>query len=419
MNPEMKVRVGILTEGTPRLTDTSRGLRVENALIGEGFHWQRTYPILLPREATVSVESLDGRAHLIAEMPLERYVASVVSSEMNPEAHPEFIKAHAVISRSWVAGKILSSHPDSREGACDTPHRLITWQDTADHHCHCDAEGVHGFHVCNDDHCQRYQGEDYITPRVLAAVEATRGIILRDRQGEVMDARFSKCCGGRSELFSACWQDTDFHYLQPVSDPWCDLSRITPEERDTILSTVLKDYDRTTTPHFHDWTLEVSTDDIRRNLREKFHRSVGDIINIEADTRGASGRIITLRITGTEGTLILGKELAVRRLLSPSHLLSSAFEITPLYPAPSTPIPTMTSSPSLTSDTSSPSEDIVASSITTDKAASLSALPIEFRLQGRGWGHGVGLCQIGAAVMAHRGYTARQILEHYYGPLEL
>lgn len=372
---KITLRVGILTSGLPDVETTPAGHRVHNALIGAGFHWQRTYPLTLPLDATVAVDE-EAEIPLTVALDIEDYVASVVSSEMNPQAPAEFIKAHAIISRSWVLGKVLKSHAESADGKLCDDTQIVTWDDTAAHGVYTDAESrVHGCHVCNDDHCQRFQGLDAVNAAARQAVADTRGVIIADGNGEVIDARFSKCCGGRSERFSECWQDVDYDYLQPVDDPWCDLSQLDPHERRQVLQTVLKDYDRDTTPDYHDWTEEIDATAVAANLRRKFGRDVGAVQALIPLRRGASGRISSLQIVGEQGTLVLGKELAIRRLLSDTHLLSSAFDVERYVDAHGC---------------------------------------VRFRLRGRGWGHGVGLCQIGAAVMAHRGFTAAEILRHYY-----
>lgn len=370
MDTISKIRVGIITDGAPQLEITDCGDSVvKNAVIGKDFHWQRIYPLILPSTAIVEVEE----GWLIAEMPLEEYVASVVSSEMNPDASAEFIKAHSIISRSWAAGKVLNLHREDTDEMEILTNRIVTWQDTSDHLCYEENGKVYGFHVCNDDHCQRYQGVGYINDKVLECVRATEGMILNDKRGEVIDARFSKCCGGRSERFSTCWQNQDYDYLSPVDDPWCDLSHLAERERTAVLSTVLKDYDRDTTPDYHDWCVEITAREIEENLRHKFDRDLGAIVDLQPLARGASGRIYLLRVVGEKGELELGKELSIRKLLSPSHLLSSAFEV-----------------------------------------ERIEGEELSFKLQGRGWGHGVGLCQIGAAVMAFKGCSHQEILNHYY-----
>lgn len=369
-----EIAVGIPTVGVPRLESVGKGFtRLENMLIGKDFHWQQELSVILPgRVEIVSSEKLVGSSEVemvrseaerkgkkkigevINFVPLERYLECVVGSEMNPAAPVEFLKAHAIISRSWAVGKILGIHPEDNIGRVDTPDCLIGWDDTAAHI---------GFHVCSDDHCQRYQGLQPVAPEVLEAIRATAGVVLTDMEGNLIDTRFSKCCGGKTEVFSTCWQDRELPGLESFDDPWCNI------KASTVLRAVLKEYDLATQGGYR-WVMVVNKSDIERNLREKFGRSVGRVLRIEAVERGLSGRIKLLRIIGDKGTLLLGKELWIRRLLSPTHLYSSAFEI----------------------------ED----------------LGDDVRLVGRGWGHGVGLCQIGAARMALEGASCEEILRFYY-----
>lgn len=419
-----EIAVGIPTVGVPRLVSVGDGLtRLENMLIGKDFHWQQELSVVLPGRVVVRNEERVvrngngavggeemgfGMGEVINYVPLERYLECVVGSEMNPGAPVEFLKAHAIISRSWAVGKVLGIHPEDDAGRVDTEGCLIGWDDTSAHT---------GFHVCSDDHCQRYQGVQPVAPEVLKAIRATAGMVLTDKEGKLIDARFSKCCGGVTELFSTCWQDKELAGLESFSDPWCNLYSERPyvavgkNDRDnipegeeghdsegdgkslpevdvntvgksdgvvtkggrakasTILRTVLKEYDLSTKGGYR-WTAFVSKSEIERNLREKFKRNVGRVLGIEAVERGLSGRIKLLRIVGDNGILLLGKELWIRRLLSPTHLYSSAFDI----------------------------ED----------------LGDEVKLTGRGWGHGVGLCQIGAARMAFEGARCEEILRFYY-----
>lgn len=257
-------------------------------------------------------------------------------------------------------GKILRCHPEDRRGRRDEPGVLIGWDDTAAHT---------RFHVCADDHCQRFQGIQPVSAIALEAIRSTSGLVLADREGAVVDARFSKCCGGITELFSTCWQDREMHGLASFSDPWCDLSILSEKERHEVLKSVLKEYDLSTDGGYR-WQTHVTKKEIAENLNKRFNRDVGKIISLHPERRGPSGRISLLRIRGEKGSLSLGKELWIRRLLSPTHLYSSSFKIT-------------------------------------DQGERLL-------LQGRGWGHGVGLCQIGAARMALEGAGYEEILRFYY-----
>ena len=365
---DYNIKVGIKTAGSPLLKQYMNYTLVSNMLIGDGFHWQRTIEARLPgelREYTPSskspVSEADRNITLINILPLETYLECVVGSEMNPEAPVEFLKAHAVISRSWALGKVLNTHPCDNSGYKNTSDCLTGWDDTAGHH---------GCDVCSDDHCQRYQGLQPIAPIALQAIRDTAGQVLTAHDGSLVDARFSKCCGGRTEVFETCWQNRSENCLESFNDPWCDLSTLPAEQRRQLLSSILKDYDMATEGYGYRWQTEVSKTMIKENLSRCFGRDIGEITSLEPLHRGPSGRIDLLRIHGTNSTLDLGKELWIRRLLSPTHLYSSAFNI---------------------------------------KDCGDTLL-----LNGRGWGHGVGLCQIGAANMALHGYNYREILSFYY-----
>ncbi|MDE5875897.1 MAG: SpoIID/LytB domain-containing protein [Muribaculaceae bacterium] len=370
---EYYIKVGIKTDGIPILKRHKDYTLVSNMLIGDGFHWQRVISAHLPGEVSLYNSSdhyrkadsdpteTDQHIMLINRLPLESYLECVVGSEMNPSAPIEFLKAHAVISRSWALGKVLGAHSCDCEGYKNTSDCLIGWDDTAGHH---------GFDVCSDDHCQRYQGVQPIAPIALQAIRDTVGEVLTTPDGSLVDARFSKCCGGRTEVFSTCWQSRSVNCLESFDDPWCDLSGLSADRRHQLLSSILKDYDLITEGYGYRWQTEIPKTTVKENLFQRFGRDIGEILSLEPLHRGPSGRIDLLRIHGTNDTLDLGKELWIRRLLSPSHLYSSAFDI----------------------------ED----------------LGVSFRLTGRGWGHGVGLCQIGAANMALHGYDYRNILSFYY-----
>lgn len=363
---ELFIKVGIKTRGKPIIRKGGDFTLLENMLIGDGFHWETTIQAKLPGKVSSynipsEISEADHNISLINILPLEIYLECVVGSEMNPSAPIEFLKAHAVISRSWALGKILDIHNKDNCGKINTETCIIGWEDTSGHQ---------GFHVCSDDHCQRYQGIQSISAAAKKAIQETSGEILIDRDGNPVDTRFSKCCGGRTELFETCWQPVHPPGLESFIDPWCDLSFLSSSGRRTLLSSILKDYDLTTKGYGYSWEIEISREEIKKNLRECFERDLGDILQLEALHRGPSGRIDLLRIRGTHGYLDLGKELWIRRLLSPTHLYSSNFEII-------------------------------------EKKTS-------FHLRGKGWGHGVGLCQIGASNMAHHHYSYRDILSFYY-----
>lgn len=372
----MEVRVGIKTVGAPIMKREEGATIVENMLIGDGFHWQRVISARLPgsvetihndhknlKDPNDPKEPDNSRQNisLINTLPLETYLECVVGSEMNPSSPPEFLKAHAVISRNWVAGKILQTHFAWNVSHKNDETIISGWDDTGDHT---------GFHVCSDDHCQRYQGLQEISPIALEAIRSTASQFLLDKEGRLIDTRFSKCCGGVTELFSTCWQNVKPNSIESFQDPWCDLTGLDAMQRKNLLHSVLKDYDAETENYGYRWTAEISKEEIRHNLKEKFGRDIGSIKRIEILHRGPSGRADLIEIKGSDKVLKLGKELWIRRLLSGSHLYSSAFEI--------------------------------------EDTGNLLIL------HGRGWGHGVGLCQIGAANMAMHGHDYRRILSFYY-----
>ena len=343
--------------------------------IGDGFHWQRQQDQRFAGTLKFLVDG--GKVQAINIIGVEDYLLSVIASEMKATASPEFLKAHAVISRSWVMAQIahrrarckagpefcfdnvpsLVTYLESRSAPTASPEgepEVRRWFDHEDHR---------RFDVCADDHCQRYQGLGAgISQAARDAVDQTWGQVLR-YQGELVDARFYKCCGGRTERFSAAWEDIDKPYLTVHEDSWCDTQD--PE----ILRQVLNDYDLETRD-FHDWEVRYGREELSALFCERSGMDLGLITALEPLERGGSGRITRLRVRGTKGSVIIGKELIIRRYLSPSHLYSSWFDA--------------------------------------------EITPDEVILRGHGWGHGVGLCQIGAAVMAASGKTYREILSFYY-----
>lgn len=355
MTSQPEIKIGLLTEGEPRITVSGNNYLLDNLLIGLGFHWQKTIPVKL--SGKIDMLSLpQHNIHCINILGIEDYLKSVIGSEMSPDCPMEFLKAHAVISRSWALRKISNKSDFFPSNPTDT----ICWEESDSHI---------GFDVCSDDHCQRYQGIQEQQPRLTEAVTATYSEVLVDSNGMTADTRFSKCCGGFTETFSTCWADMDYHYLISKEDPWCDLSSMDPVEREKLLGCILKKYDRQTTD-FIDWETETDTEYITQKIKERFNRDIGRIKNIYKIETGKSGRIKRLGIEGTKQTIVIGKELTIRRLLDKNCLYSSWFDIR--------------------------------------KTTS------GFRLAGHGWGHGVGLCQIGAARMAYEGYNYRDILEFYY-----
>lgn len=369
----MNINVGLIFSGSPVIKkldiNEEQALRgeysipdniplnkVENLLIGQSFHWESEINGIFPGEIHLS----DNSQFTVNTLPLEIYLKCVVGSEMNPSAPAEFLKCHSIVSRSWAVGKILGFHRHDNEGKISNNDEIITWDDTGDHS---------GFDVCSDDHCQRYQGLQKISAEAAEAIDSTSGMVLVDGNDQIIDARFSKCCGGQTELFSSCWQQSEPSSLRSFPDPWCDLSSMKDNERRKLLDSILKDYDRQTEGGYR-WSSSITRSEVATNLKTKFNRDIGKILSLEPIEIGPSGRIIRLRINGEKGSLILGKELAIRRLLSRNHLYSSAFEIT--------------------------------------------TTPDSFFLSGKGWGHGVGMCQIGAAHSAAKGHTAEEILSFYY-----
>ena len=349
--------------------------------IGIDFHWERKQDQTFAGTLKFIVEK--GKVTAVNVIGVEDYLLSVISSEMKASASLEFLKAHAVISRSWVMAQVAHRRRLA-EGALpfggnDVP-ALVTWLDGQRHPAEEEESGNiqyikwfdhddhKHFDVCADDHCQRYQGlTNAIGETVRAAIDETWGQVMTS-EGEIVDARFSKCCGGRTERFSTAWADEDYPYLTVHDDPWCDT------HDKAILGQVLNDYDLET-EDFHDWTVRYAKDDLAGLISRKSGVDIGGLVALEPLERGGSGRISKLRIVGTKCTLTVGKELIIRRFLSESHLYSSWFEV------------------EMTED--------------------------EVILHGHGWGHGVGLCQIGAAVMAAEGYSYREILSFYYPGHEL
>lgn len=338
--------------------------------IGVDFHWERKVTQKFAGTLKFIVDG--GKVTAVNIVGVEDYLLSVISSEMKASAGLEFLKAHAVISRSWVMAQVehRQSHVSrTPEPSCPVSEPVegageyIKWFDHDDHTL---------FDVCADDHCQRYQGLTMaVGDTVRKAVDQTWGLVLTS-EGKICDARFSKCCGGRMELFSTCWEDKDYPYLQPLPDTadcveggdvFCD----TKDEK--ILSQVLNDYDLETRD-FYRWRTEYSRTEVSDLVRRRSGMDFGTIRDLVPVERGPSGRLKRLKVVGDKKTMIIGKELIIRRWLSDSHLKSSAFEV------------------HWDGD--------------------------HLTLDGSGWGHGVGLCQIGAAVMAAKGYTFDRILLHYY-----
>ena len=306
----------------------------------------------------------EDRIVAINILPIEEYLVSVISSEMSATCKLEFLKASAVISRRWLYAQIEKRRHLGTESPVSfafsrTENEIVRWYDREDHTI---------FDVCADDHCQRYQGVTRAAlPQVREAVEATRGQILT-YNGEICDARFSKCCGGRTEEFQYAWENVTKPYLQSVEDPYCNT-----DDRE-ILGEILNDYDRETVDYYR-WDVHISQQELHDLLLERLKIDFGTIQSLDVVERGPGYHISRIKICGTLHTLILGKELEIRRTLSKTHLLSSAFDV--------------------------------------------QVVPDGFILHGRGWGHGVGMCQIGAAVMGRKGYSYMDILHYYYRGAEV
>lgn len=375
--------------------DTSSFFELQDVTIGINFHWERKEVQRFKGELKIIVE--DDRLTAINIIPIEDYLTSVISSEMSATASLELLKAHAVISRSWLLNKLkvangklkVIMHPDNTANfeLSTLPSQLIKWYD---HEAH------KNFDVCADDHCQRYQGITRTsTPQAIEVVFATRGEVLM-YEGEICDARFSKCCGGAFEEFQNCWENVKHPYLigqrdsktetrlpdltkEAEADKWIRTSptAFCNTHNKQVLSQVLNNYDQETTD-FYRWRVCYSQQELSELIHKRSGIEFGKIIDLIPVERGTSGRLVRLKIVGTLRTLIIGKELEIRRTLSSSHLYSSAFVVDKEY-----------------------KEDE-------------KEIPSRFILTGSGWGHGVGLCQIGAAVMGEQGYKYKEILSHYY-----
>ena len=385
----------------PQSADASFSL--SDVTIGVNFHWERKETQTFLGTLHFVVES--DKICAINELPVERYLESVISSEMSATSSLELLKAHAVISRSWLLAQMKKRREVAESGNnffsfVKKDDRLIRWYDREDHTI---------FDVCADDHCQRYQGITKETsPHVAEAIRQTKGQILMDGD-DICDARFSKCCGGVTEEFQYCWEDTPKNYLSSVRDIIQGVKSVgsaapapLPSLQDEaaadawirsnppafcnttdkkILSQVLNDYDQETAD-FYRWKVTLTQEKLKQLLDEKLKMTFGDILDLQAEERGKSGRISKLRIVGTEKTFVIGKELEIRRALSDTHLYSSAF---------------------------------VVDRCDIDE----KGVPQRFDIIGAGWGHGVGLCQIGAAVMGEEGFDYDAILLHYYQGAEI
>lgn len=366
-------------------SDKSSKFLLRDVVIGIGFHWQRTEDQTFRGGLEFIVE--DGMLTAVNRIGVESYLFSVIASEMSASASPALLRAHAVISRSWVLAQIAQRDTPSRTKSCRNesqkkdPYSRIRWYDREEHTL---------YDVCADDHCQRYQGITRTYGHehaVREAIEATWGEVLT-YDGTICDARFSKCCGGVSEAFESCWEEVPRPYLIPVRDSGetrelPDLTDEAAAERwittypesycdtqdPTVLGQVLNGYDRETSD-FYRWQVSYTAEELSELVTRRSGIDFGTILNLIPVERGASGRLIRLKIVGTKRAMVIGKELEIRRILSETHLYSSAFVV--------------------------------------------RREGNRFILLGAGWGHGVGLCQIGAAVMGAKGIPYDRILLHYY-----
>jgi SpoIID/LytB domain protein len=366
--------------------------RIRDVVIGIGFHWEQKEDQVFP--GVLKLMAAGGKVQLVNIVPIEQYLGCVISSEMRADCPPALLRAHAILSRSWLLAQVEKQrspavHPPAREPFFSTGEEWIRWYDREDHLL---------FHVCADDHCQRYQGVGRTgNPDVARAVSDTAGRLLV-YQGTICDARYSKCCGGVTEEYQHCWEPLVHPYLRRTDDrpqkaspvasaadlkveahairfisgnPDAFCNTVDPE----LLGRVLNNYDLFAHGIYR-WEEVLSQEEVSRLVRERSGTDFGEILDLVPVERGESGRLVKLRICGTKRTLTIGKELEIRRWLSRSHLYSSAFIV--------------------------------------HKGARVKGIPRYFTLRGAGWGHGVGLCQIGAAVMAGMGYTHQEILEHYF-----
>ncbi|MBQ3633026.1 MAG: SpoIID/LytB domain-containing protein [Paludibacteraceae bacterium] len=360
--PALNIRVGILTAPKIEWEQRKDTFVLKNVRIGIGFHWDRhedqEFAGTLEIKSVPNPVMQGGKPWQVAvnTIELEDYLCSVISSEMSANSPMELLKAHAVISRSWAIRAM--EHPNHE-----------------------------GYHVCADDHCQRYEGLRRMNERAVEAVRATAGQVLVSTKGrctmyegakeEICDCRYHKCCGGRTEIWRTCWEDIDVPYIQSVECPYCNPSYMDKSlvHRTSVLRTVLNDYDQETTD-FHDWQVTYTAEELSAVIRGKSGIDFGEIIDLVPLHRGPSGRIDSLKIVGTKHTEVIGKELKIRLWLSKTCLYSSWFEIS--------------------------------------RKSKVESRKPQWVLRGHGWGHGAGLCQIGAAVMAAEGRTYEEILTHYY-----
>jgi len=370
------------------LNEDDCSFELYDVVIGVNFHWERKENQRFKGKLKLFAEN--GLITAVNILPVEDYLLSVISSEMSATSSPELLKAHAVVSRSWLLaqldkGKKLKQ--DKYESLIRNDEGYVRWYDREDHD---------RFDVCADDHCQRYQGiTKAASPQVYEALKATSGEVLM-YDGAICDARYYKCCGGMTEKFENVWEPVNHPYLPPVA---CHSSLVTTDltqeanaaawilsnppaycntHDKEALSQVLNDYDQET-QDFYRWQVTITQSEIQSLLLRKVGINVGNILDLIPVERGVSGRLIRLKIAGDKQTITIGKELEIRKALSESHLYSSAFVVEKVF-----------------------------------SSAGSTGVPNAFVLRGAGWGHGVGLCQIGAAIMGYKGFSYQEILSHYF-----
>jgi stage II sporulation protein D len=377
--------IRLAPEGKPTFT-------LRDVTIGINFHWERKEDQTFEGGLRL-LANADGAITAINDAGVEQYLKSVISSEMSAEAPLELLRAHAITSRSWLVAMLEKQKRfkniggPTRRGQ-ESESEIVRWYDREDHKL---------YDVCADDHCQRYQGiTKIISPAAEHAIHDTRGVFLV-HGGEICDARYSKSCGGRSELFASAWEDAEVPYLPTISDAAMEHPVISTEEAaerwvnsspeaycnttdGAILRQVLPSFDQETTD-FYRWTVSYTQEELSALLLKRSGIDFGQVQRLEPLRRGPSGRIVRLRIVGSKRTVVVGKELEIRRWLSNSHLYSSGF--------------------------------------TVRAEGGKDGAPARFTLRGAGWGHGVGFCQIGAAVMAAKGFKAEAIVKHYFRGAEL
>jgi len=358
--------------------DKRPSFTLHGVTIGVGFHWERKEDQVFLGGLRLIVENTTIAGLPVSHQNLtavniigiEDYLTSVISSEMSATSSMNLLRAHAVTSRSWVLSPITRKivNHEKVHGVRDDKRRIVWYE----------RDAHSNFDVCADDHCQRYQGITRVSAaadNVRRAIEDTWGEVIVDKSNQVCDARFYKCCGGKTELFENAWADEHYHYLESIEDSATPGGQSFCDTKDArILSQVLNGYDQETAD-FYRWEVSYEQEELSQLVKERSGIDFGTIVDLRPIRRGPSYRIVELEIVGTERTMTIGKELEIRRVLSHSHLYSSAFDV--------------------------------------EKTAT------GFVLKGRGWGHGVGLCQIGAAVMADQGYCYQDIVLHYFPGAEL